>query len=148
MTNYTAEQLAGMSDDELRRAIAEALGWKRETRIEKGKLFAFDFVIETGEYPIFRWIDPSGVALFWSELDYIPDEIKSWPTDANAAWELPVGDWYLYVCKSDGKRARVHIVNLEADSVDRAMESEIKVDADSPARAICEAWVLWRQAQP
>lgn len=108
-----------MTDGELRRWIAERLGWT-EIKEELSRMRDLE-----GE-PISVWAgrDTSG------EVEYIPD----WPNDANAALEL---------------FKQFHGIGLEWFNNRWTIASGTKWLAgnDSAARAICEAWAQWHEAK-
>ena len=129
MTTYSAEQLAQMSDDELRRVIAYLSGWSVEYRsvpVIKENFFERNPEMRT----IGRWLSPDGRAGEWLNDANVPN----WPTDANAALELvESADPFELVHSPGGPWRACCDYNYEAQS-------------ERKARAICEAWALWKQS--
>ena len=127
MTDYTAEQIAAMSDDELRRVIAEMLGW---SEIEE-----YDYWYE--DYGSDGWI----TTLRGTHKGESGVQVPNWPTDANAALALVEG-----VAES----CELETIESGWRAALTGFESPVWYFASSktPARAVCAVWVQWKQAQP
>jgi hypothetical protein len=132
---YTHEQLAQMSDEDLRRVIAELVGW---SELENYEYWAANY---DGD----GWVTTLRGTLSGYDLVEVPD----WPRDANAALELLKDtsdedregmDAQLSYRVYDEKWEVVFMMHP------RALRASQGISA-SPVRAICEAWVLWKQSQ-
>jgi hypothetical protein len=124
---YTAEQLAAMSDDELRRVIAGVLGW---SEIEEYEHWFEDYDID-------GWT----TTLRGTKEGRNGIQLPDWPTDANPALRLlEEYQGELYYSRPYG----VWCVKLY---IPPGEEMAVKQHESAP-RAICEAWILWRQVQP
>lgn len=107
-----------MTDDELRRVIAERLGW---TEIEEVSYWAegYDFTAEQKTL--------TGKRGMHSDIP-VPD----WPQSVDAALTLPLKpkQRWMVVQVVGGKTWYASIIDISA-----------RAEAIEPARAICEAWL-------
>jgi hypothetical protein len=136
--------MSDMSDDELRRRIAEARGWTIY-HYDKGPRGYYCLLDDDG-YPVnyeFRENERATEAEVWEK------DCPDWPNDLNAAFELVreaeaqgVGFSLHNVTYNDQER-----IAYEATFYDPwggpACE-EYTVEAATPARAISEAWLLYK----
>jgi hypothetical protein len=136
-----------MTDDELRLAIAKAFGLT-VYHYDKGYLNYY-CLLESDGYPVnenHRENERATEAECWEK------DCPNWPTDLNAAFELVeeaevqnVGFGLCNVTRDDGKR-----ITYEATFYDPWGGPACKkytVEAKNPARAICEAWLQWKESE-
>jgi len=124
-----------MTNDALRRAIAERLGY---TFVPVGDVPAMGSSWSGAEVVL----DPDGVPLHFSAL---PD----WPTDANAAlalWDSVSDDWTPRLVRVLIPRG-VMTYEYKAAFLHNEKHYEIEAEARTPAEAICRAWLAWREGQ-
>jgi hypothetical protein len=122
--------MSDMSDDELRRRIAEARGWKIY-HYDKGPRGYYCLLDDDG-YPVnyeFRENERATEAEIWEK------DCPDWPNDLNAAFELTNDwqDWHMFNFILEEQRKYTVWIN-----------GKQVAQAATPARAISEAWLLYK----
>lgn len=130
--------------DELRRRIAELKGWKPLryhgfVRICTPELIAdMDKIFGPGWGKGVDWNDP--------EIDW--DNIKNWPHDIAAAWELveEMGNAYFVLCRTNSTNfSPAPWGETHWECRFYAPERGHRQGKTAP-EAICRAWLAWKEA--
>jgi hypothetical protein len=134
-------------DDELRLAIAKAFGLT-VYHYDKGYLNYY-CLLESDGYPVnenHRENERATEAECWEK------DCPDWPTDLNAAFGL--------VREAEGQNVGFSLHNVTYDNGKRITYEatfydpwggpkceKYSVEAPTPARAICEAWLKWKESE-
>jgi hypothetical protein len=140
MTEYSM-----MSDDELRIAVAKALGWQF-MRVTERSLRAYP--IKPGESSNGYYPSKEGDEIvFANEYDYCDPD---WPTSIAAAWEL------VEEAAQDGVGMDLFTIHEDNhfwyrtelfDPPGGPMPEVYSAESESAPRAICVAWLKWKEAK-
>ena len=140
-----------MENDEIRLAIAKLKGWiwykLENTKCDfcgRGSGFTRYHLAKGADITIgTSWKKcepPESIKAVVAEMEF--SMVPNWPADIAAAWEL-VEEFPHYSIKKLGGDNRVEVIlfpeNILGGKIARA---------DTPARAICLAYLAWKQANP
>ena len=122
-----------LTDNEIRLKIAELKGWR-----------VYDVNLD---YRVEKYMGTSPEGVFYAVL---PD----WPTDIAAAWEMveeikAAGIWFMMgnpdfnpdAAMVHGWWAKLYLPDDDTGGI------EIEQVADTAARAICLAWLTWKEVE-
>jgi hypothetical protein len=137
-----------MTDDELRLAIAKARGWTVYHYDKDYRDSCYYCLLNGDGYPVnddYMNNHHQTEAEAWADC---PD----WPTDLNAAFGL--------VREAEGQNVGFSLHNVSYDNGKRITYEatfydpwggpkceKYSVEATTPARAICEAWLKWKESE-
>lgn len=134
MTTLTRDEIHALTDDELRKAIAEERGWKvwfvgngSDVALPPDMILPNSFVVVDG----------------WKDARFMPDA-PNWPADIADAWELvdEIND-YCWTVNIQLDQYSVKAYLTERGAIAREPKM-IVASADTAPRAIAEAWLMYR----
>lgn len=150
MKDYTT-----MSDDDLRRAIAEALGYKVVRDYElynPGGTEYVDALLDPNGKIVGRaqrFIETKRTEWGAQQGYWVPDEqeafryLPDWPRDLNAAVTLPIDDEMAWYIQPQHEYVSLTRPTWSGDNDDE----HVAHGKGAPARAACLAWLAWRKGQ-